>query len=59
MDFYDLAKQMQAPRKRPPSPTRSPNGASSVNRSIESMTDEQFHKMDEMLDQGVRFTYRR
>ena len=59
MDFYDVAKQMQTPRRRPPSPTRTPNGATSVNRSIESMSDEQFHKLDEMLDKGVRFTYRR
>ena len=59
MDFYDVAEQM-TPKKRPPSPMRSPNGANNVNqRSIESMTDAQFAKLDKMLDEGVRFTYRR
>ena len=59
MDFYDVAETMKK-RKRPPSPMRSPNGASGVTpRSIENMSDEQFKKMDKMLDEGVRFTLRK
>jgi hypothetical protein len=59
MDFYDVAKQMKS-RKRPPSPSRSPNGVNGIGpQSISSMSDAQFRKMDKMLDQGVRFTIRR
>jgi hypothetical protein len=59
MDFYQVAKQMQG-RKRPPSPTRSPNGVNGVGpQSITSMSDAQFKKLDKMLDQGVRFTIKR
>jgi hypothetical protein len=59
MDFYDVAKQMKG-KKRPPSPSRSPNGVNGIGpQSISSMSDAQFRKMDKMLDQGVRFTIRR
>ena len=59
MDFYDVAESMK-PKKRPPSPTRSPNGVNGVGpQSITSMSDAQFKKMDKMLDEGVRFTIRR
>jgi ElaB/YqjD/DUF883 family membrane-anchored ribosome-binding protein len=58
MDFYQVAKQMQ--KKRPPSPMRSPNGVNGVGpQSITSMSDAQFKKLDQMLDQGVRFTIKR
>jgi hypothetical protein len=61
MDFYDVAEQMQKPKKRPPSPSRSPNGVSGFrNLSITNMSDAQFAKFDKMLDQeGVRFTIKR
>ena len=59
MDFYDVAEEM-ATKKKPPAPMRSPNGANGVTpRSIEAMSDSQFKKMDEMLDKGVRFTFKR
>ena len=60
MDFYDVAEQMKAPRKRPPSPMRSPNGANGIGpTTIEGMSDAQFRKLDKMLDEGVRFTLKR
>lgn len=60
MDFYDVAEEMTHTKKKPPAPMRSPNGANGVTpRSIESMSDSQFKKLDEMLDKGVRFTFKR
>ena len=61
MDFYQVADQMQKQqKKRPPSPTRSPNGANGIGpHSIANMTDAQFRKMDQRLDEGVRFTIKR
>ena len=60
MDFYEVAEQLGKPKKRPPAPMRSPNGASgAVRNSIESMSDAQFKKLDKMLDEGVRFTIKR
>ena len=59
MDFYDVAAQMK-PKRRPPSPTRAPNGVNGVGpQSITAMSDAQFKKLDKMLDQGVRFTIKR
>ena len=57
MDFYDVAELMkqQQPGKRPPSPTRSPNGASGMNpMSIMNMTDEQFEKLEDQIKRGKR-----
>lgn len=61
MDFYQVAEQMQKrQKKRPPSPTRSPNGANGIGpQSIANMSDAQFRKMDKKLDEGVRFTIKR
>ena len=63
MDFYDVAdylKNQKSSRKKPPSPTRSPNGASNVGpMTIENMSDAQFAKLDKMLEEGKRFTYKR
>lgn len=61
MDFYEVAEQMQkGNRRKPPSPMRSPNGANSIGpTTIESMSDAQFKKLDQMLDQGVRFSVKR
>ena len=61
MDFYEVAEQMTAtPKKRPPSPTRSPNGASGKNNpnAIEQMSDEQFAKLEKRISEGARFTLR-
>ena len=57
MDFYDVAQQMkQTPRKRPPSPMRSPNGASGTNtNAIESMSSEQFARLEKRISEGARY----
>ncbi|MBQ2528345.1 MAG: hypothetical protein II544_06295 [Spirochaetales bacterium] len=56
MDFYDVAEQMSKPRKRPPSPMRSPNGANAMNpNAITSMSDEMFDKMDKRISEGARY----
>lgn len=59
MDFYDVAEQMKKPKKRPPSPMRSPNGASGTNpNAIESMSDAQFAKLEKRIREGARYTLR-
>ena len=60
MDFHDVAKYMKSPqRRRPPAPTRSPNGANAVNpNAISSMTDEQFERMERNIDKGARYSLR-
>ena len=57
MDFYDVAEEMKTAKRRPPSPTRSPNGASGQNKpnAIESMTDEQFARMEKRIREGARY----
>ena len=58
MDFYDVADYLkQKPsRRRPPSPMRSPNGASGNNNpnAIDSMSDEQFDRMEKRISEGAR-----
>lgn len=57
MDFYDVAEHLksQKPKKRPPSPMRSPNGASGVNpNAIDSMSDEQFERLERKISEGAR-----
>ena len=58
MDFYDVAEQMKAaPKKKPPAPMRSPNGASGSEKStIASMSDEQFEKFEKKVSSGVRYS---
>lgn len=57
MDFYDVAEQMRKPKKRPPSPMRSPNGANAMNpNAITSMSDEMFDKMEKRISEGARYT---
>lgn len=58
MDFYEVAEQMaEQPRKKPPAPTRSPNGASGKNpNAIDSMSDEMFERMENKIKQGARYT---
>ena len=57
MDFYQVAEQMQAkPKKKPPAPMRSPNGASGSEKStIASMSDEQFDKLEKKIKGGARY----
>ena len=57
MDFYDVADYLknQKPSRRPPSPMRSPNGASGQNpNAIESMSKEQFARMEKKISEGAR-----
>lgn len=55
MDFYDVASEMAKSKKKPPSPMRSPNGASGINpNAIDSMSDEQFDRMEKKISQGAR-----
>lgn len=61
MDFYDVADYLKqkSSRKRPPSPMRSPNGASGQSpNAIESMTDEQFARMEKRIAEGARIRLR-
>ena len=58
MDFYDVAEHMkQAKKRRPPAPTRSPNGASGSNpNAIDTMSDEQFDRMERKIKEGARYS---
>ena len=61
MDFYDVANQLRerSSRKRPPSPMRSPNGASGKNpNAIDTMSDEQFERMERKIKEGARYQLR-
>lgn len=54
MDFYDVADELrkQTPRRKPPAPMRSPNGASGSEKSkIANMSDEAFRRFDESLSE--------
>jgi len=57
MDFYDVAEQMKGQQKRrPPAPTRSSNGASGQSpNAIDTMSDEQFARMERKIREGARF----
>jgi len=57
MDFYDVADYLknQKPSRKPPSPMRSPNGASGHNpNAIESMSKEQFARLEKKIQEGAR-----
>lgn len=59
MDFYDVAEMMKTTHKKhPPAPMRSPNGASGQTplNAIETMSDEQFERMERRISQGGRFS---
>ena len=56
MDFYDVARQMKAPKKKPPSPTRSPNGVNGQFKgTIMSMSDKQFEMLEKRVRDGTSF----
>jgi len=61
-DFYDVADdlaQRKANKPKAPSPMRSPNGASGQTpNAIESMTDEQFARMEKRIKEGARIRLR-
>ena len=57
MDFYDVADYLKSQKssRKPPSPMRSPNGASGTNpNAIDSMSDEQFRRMEKRIAEGAR-----
>lgn len=60
MDFYDVANELknQKPARKPPSPMRSPNGASGRNNpnAIDNMSDEMFERMDANISKGARYS---
>ncbi len=59
MDFYDVAEQLakQPAKRKPPAPTRSPNGASGYQRTpISSMSDDAFEKLEKSLKEGARYS---
>ena len=59
MDFYDVAREMQKPKKKPPAPMRSPNGASGMNpNAIDTMSDEAFDRMEKRIKEGARYSLR-
>lgn len=60
MDFYDVAEELrnQKPARKPPSPTRSPNGASGQQNpnAIDTMSDEMFDRFDANISKGARYS---
>jgi len=60
LDFYEVAEMMRAkPKRKPPSPMRSPNGAANATpNAFMSMSDEQFDRIEKQLDKGVRYTFK-
>ena len=57
MDFYEVAEYLnEKSKKKPPTPMRSPNGASGQSpNSIMSMSDEQFERMQKKIKEGARY----
>ena len=59
MDFYDVAEQAKGSKRKPPAPTRSSNGASGQNpNAIESMSKEQFARLEKKIAEGARYSLR-
>ena len=60
MDFYEVAEQMRSsPKRKAPSPMRSPNGASGAQKTaIDNMTDEQFARLEKRISEGARYSLR-
>lgn len=56
LDFYEVAEMMGKPKRKPPTPTRSSNGASKVTpNAFAAMSDEQFDRFERQIDKGVRY----
>lgn len=59
MDFYDVAEQAQSSRRKPTAPARSSNGASGQSpNAIDSMSKEQFARLEKKISEGARFSLR-
>ena len=59
MDFYDVAEMAQKSGRRPPTPMRSPNGASGQSpNAIDQMSDAQFKRLEKRIAEGARITLR-
>lgn len=63
MDFYDIAEQLKqnGNRRKPPSPMRSPNGASGASNTFDfaNMSSEQFKKLEKRIqEEGLRISLR-
>ena len=59
MDFHDVAELLKSQQggKKPPSPMRSPNGASGNQKTpIEKMTDAQFDRLVKKIQGGARYS---
>ena len=55
MDFYELAEEMEARKKKPPTPMRSPNGANAQAKgTIMSLSDKQFDELVKRVQEGAR-----
>jgi len=62
MDFYDVADMLAGQKKsrKAPAPMRSPNGASGTNpNAIDTMSDEQFDRMEKRIKEGARYSLRK
>lgn len=59
MDFYDVAEQAKTSRRKPPAPARSSNGASGQSpNAIDSMSKEQFARLEKKISEGARISLR-
>lgn len=60
MDMYDVADYMRSRKtKKPPTPARSPNGASNVTpNAFSNMSSKQFAKFEQKLEEGGSYTFR-
>ena len=60
MDFYDVAESLKTPKKRPPAPMRSPNGATNTGdiNPIMEMSDKEFEKLERRVQNGARIHYK-
>ena len=58
IDFYDVLDQMKStPRRKPPAPARSSNGASGQSpNAIETMSKEQFARLEKKISEGARYS---
>ena len=60
MDFYDVAESLKTPKKRPPAPMRSPNGATNTKdiNPIMDMSDKEFAALEKRVQGGARIHYK-
>ncbi len=58
LDFYDVAEMMSKPKRRPPSPAHSSNGATNyaTANAFANMSSKQFQRMEKQIDKGVRYS---